>query len=68
MKQEALTSDRRLRILLRVYALALLLATFISALHAGILFSLADAFTIFREWVKPALGARPTDVLGLEMN
>jgi hypothetical protein len=48
---------------LRVYALALLLAGFISALHAGILFGLADFSIVFREWVKPALGPRPTDIL-----
>jgi hypothetical protein len=61
MKQE--TPDHPLYVRLRVYALALLLATFISAIHAGILFGLADFFTVFREWVKPALGARPADIL-----
>jgi Ion channel len=63
MKQETATPDHPLHVQLRVYALALLLATFISALHAGILFGLADSLTVFREWIKPALGARPTDVL-----
>jgi hypothetical protein len=63
MKQETATPEHPLHVQLRVYALALLLATFISALHAGILFGLADFCTLFREWVKPALGARPTDIL-----
>ncbi len=36
----------------------------ISALHAGIIFGLADFCTLFREWVKSALGARPpADIL-----
>jgi hypothetical protein len=61
MKQK--TPDHRLLVQLRVYALALLLALFVSALHAGVLFGLADFFLVFREWVKPALGARPTDIL-----
>ena len=55
MKQETTTPDQPLHVQLRVYALALLSPTFISALHAGILFGLADFFTVFREWVKPAL-------------
>jgi hypothetical protein len=42
---------------------ALLLALFICALHAGLLFGLADFFLVFREWVKPALAARPADIL-----
>jgi len=42
MKQETATPDHPLHVQLRVYALALLLATFISGLHAGILFGLAD--------------------------
>jgi hypothetical protein len=63
MKQETATPNYPLHVQLRVYALALLLATFISALHAGIIFGLADFFLVFREWVKPALGARPTDIL-----
>ena len=44
-------SYRPLRVLLKMYALALLLAMFISTLHAGILFSLGD----FLEWLR-ALG------------
>jgi hypothetical protein len=59
MKQETVSPDHRLR----VYALALLLATFISALHAGILFGLADFLTLFREWTKGTQGGRPADIL-----
>jgi hypothetical protein len=63
MKQETATPTDRLRVLLQFYALALLLAMFISALHAGILFSLGD----FLEWLphcaRPTLGGRPTDIL-----
>jgi hypothetical protein len=64
MKRETVSPDR-LRVLLRVYALALLLATFISALHAGILFGLADFLTLFREWAKSARGGRPADILAV---
>ena len=63
MKQQTATPDHSISVQLRVYALALLLATFISALHAGILFGLADILMLFRDWAKGALGARPTDVL-----
>jgi Ion channel len=63
MKQETTTPDHPVHLQLRVYALALLLAMFVSALHAGLLFGLADFFLVFREWVKPALGARPADIL-----
>jgi hypothetical protein len=48
---------------LRVYALALLLATFISALHAAVLFGLADSTVWFREWARDVVGGRPADVL-----
>jgi len=65
MKQETVTPDRRLRILLRVYALALLLATFISALHAGILFGLGDFLTLLAHWARLSLGGRPADILVL---
>ena len=51
MKQETATPADRLRVLLQMYALALLLAMFISALHAGILFSLGRLPA-----VAPALG------------
>ena len=51
MKQETATPNYRLRVQLRVYALALLLATFISALHAGIIFGLADFLQ-----VSPGMG------------
>jgi hypothetical protein len=63
MKPETDIPECRLRAQLRVYALALLLATFISALHACILFGLADLFTLFREWAKTALEERPADIL-----
>ncbi len=63
MKQETATPDHPMHVQLRVYALALLLATFVSALHAGLLFGLGDVFLVFRGWVKPALGARPADIL-----
>jgi hypothetical protein len=65
MKQETVFPHHRLRVLLRVYALALLLATFISALHAGILFGLADFLTLFREWETSACGGRPADILSV---
>ncbi|HVJ56585.1 MAG TPA: ion channel [Terrimicrobiaceae bacterium] len=66
MKHETAAPDRRPRILLlRVYALALLLATFISALHAGILFALGDFLTLLGQWARPSLGGRPTDILVL---
>jgi ion channel len=48
---------------LRVYVLALLLATFIAALHAGILFGLADVLTLSRQWAQAAVAERPADVL-----
>ena len=63
MKQETATPDQPLHVQLQVYALALLLATFISGLHAGILFGLADFLTLLREWAKAVLGARPADIL-----
>ena len=56
MKQETATPADRVRVLLKMYVLALLLAMFISALHAGILFSLGD----FLEW----LGACARATLG----
>jgi hypothetical protein len=42
MKQK--TPDHRLLVQLRVYALALLLALFVSALHAGVLFASLTSF------------------------
>ena len=59
MKQETVSPDHRLR----VYALALLLATLVSALHAGILFGLADFLTLLREWAKSTHVERPVDIL-----
>lgn len=63
MKRETDTPDPGLRLLVRAYALALLLATSIAALHAGLLFGLADFISLLREWTKPLMGARPADVL-----
>jgi Ion channel len=65
MKQETVIPNHRLRVLLWVYALALVLATFISGLHAGILFGLADLLTLFRELAKSAGGGRPADILSV---
>ena len=64
MKQETATPTDRLRVLLKMYALALLLAMFISALHAGILFSIGDFNELVLHWARPILGkGRPTDIL-----
>ena len=63
VKQETVARVDRLSAQIRVYALALLLATAISALHACILFGLADFFTLFKEWAKTALEPRPADIL-----
>ena len=63
MKQETATSADRLRVVLQLYALALLLAMFICALHAGIIFSLGDFLTWLHHWARPTLGRRPTDIL-----
>jgi hypothetical protein len=66
MKQETATSADRLRVVLQLYALALLLAMFISALHAGILFSLGDFLRLLHHWAGPTVGeGRPTDILVL---
>ena len=48
---------------LRVHIFALLLATFIAALHAGILFGLADLLKVLRQWAPTALAERPADIL-----
>ena len=50
---------------LPVYVLAVLLATFIAALHAGILFDLADLLQVLRGWAKAVAVAadRPADIL-----
>ena len=63
MKQETSTPADRLLVLLQTYALALLLAMFISALHAGILFSLGDFLEWLGHWARPTLGERPADIL-----
>jgi hypothetical protein len=62
MKSTASAPDHRL---LHVYALALLLATFISTVHAGILFGLRDFLTLLAHWARPSLGGRPADILVL---
>ena len=63
MKQETATPTDRLRVLLKMYALALLLAMFISALHVAILFSLFDFLALLHHWARSTLGWRPTDIL-----
>jgi hypothetical protein len=63
MKRETDTPEPGLLLLVRAYGLALLLATSISALHAGLLFGLADFISMLREWAKPLMGGRPADVL-----
>jgi Ion channel len=63
MKQETPTPADRLRVLLKIYPLALLLAMFVSALHAGILFSLGDFLEWLGAWARATLGGRPTDIL-----
>jgi hypothetical protein len=63
MNRETGTPDHRLRVQLRVYALALLLATFVAALHAGLLFGLADLLSLFRVWGQSALAGRLADIL-----
>jgi hypothetical protein len=60
MKKETATPGDRP---LKMYALALLLAMFISALHAAILFSLFDFLELLHHWARSTLGGRPTDIL-----
>ena len=42
-----------------------MLATFISALHAGILFGIVDFLTLLAHWARSSLGGRPADILVL---
>jgi hypothetical protein len=63
MKQETATPADRLHVLLKMYALALLLGMFISALHVGIILSLFDFLPLLHYWARPTLGWRPTDIL-----
>jgi Ion channel len=63
MKQPASIPKHRLHVQVRVYLLALLLAMFIAALHAGILFGLADVLMLFRQWAETALPERAADIL-----
>ena len=64
MKKKTATPADRLRVLLKMYSLAVLLAMFISALHAGILFSIGDFNLLLLRWVAPTLGeGRPMDIL-----
>ena len=51
--------------MLHVYALALLLATFIATLHAGIIFGLGDLLTLLARWGRASLSERPADILVL---
>ena len=60
MKPKALAPHNRM---LNVYALALFLATFISALHAGIIFGLGDLLTLLARWGRASLSERPADIL-----
>jgi hypothetical protein len=62
MNQETRSPDHSLEVQLRVYVIALLLATFIAALHAGILFGLADLLMLFRERAQSTLPKRPADI------
>jgi len=63
VKEEGAISEYGLRVTLRVYVIALLLATFIAALHAGILFGLADLLMVLREAAKDGLAPRLMDIL-----
>ena len=63
MKEERSTSEYGLHVTLRVYVLALLLATFIAALHAGILFGLADLLLVVREAAEDGLAPWLMDIL-----
>ena len=63
MKHPAGTFNQPMPAQLRVYVLALLLAAFIAALHAGILFGLADFLMFFRHWAQAAVAHRPADIL-----
>ena len=63
MKQETATPADRLRVLLKMYALALLLGMFISALHVGIILGLFDFLPLLHHWARATLGWRPTDIL-----
>jgi hypothetical protein len=63
MKHLTKTSNpSEVRAQLQGYMLALLLAAFIAALHAGILFGLADLLSLLRQWAKMAMAERPADV------
>ena len=63
MKADNFPPEYRLHVTLRVYLLALLLAAFVSGMHAAILFGLADLLELFRGWEGAALGQRPSDIL-----
>jgi Ion channel len=63
VKEEKAISEYGLRVTLRVYVIAVLLATFIAAMHAGILFGLADLLTLLREAAEDGLAPRLMDVL-----
>ena len=63
MKEESAIAEYGLRVTLRVYVLALCLATFIAAMHAALLFGLADMLEFLRKWTGDVLGDRPRDIL-----
>jgi len=63
VKEEGAIAEYGLHVTLRVYVLAILLATFIAAMHAGILFGLADLLTVFREAAEGGPAPRLMDVL-----
>ena len=64
MSQSAKVSEHpRSGVQLWVYGLAVLLATFVAALHAAILFGLADVLMFFRQWAQAGLAHRPADIL-----
>src|SRR4249919_2390111 len=65
MKPQTAAPDHRLPFLLLAYALALLLATFIATLHAGIIYGLGDLLTLLARWGRASLGERPADILVL---
>jgi Ion channel len=60
MKPKASAPHHRM---LHVYALALLLATFIATLHAGIIFGLGDLLTLLARWGRASLSERPAGIL-----
>jgi Ion channel len=62
MKEQELALESRLHVTLRVYVLALFLAMLIAAMHAAVLFGLADMLELLRGWLS-SLGQRPADIV-----